>query len=672
MHKPQTAADLDQLCVNALRFLAVDAVEKANSGHPGAPMEAAPLGYVLWTRLLKHNPRNPRWPNRDRFVLSAGHASMLIYGLLHLAGYDLSLEDLKNFRQWGSRTPGHPEHGLVPGVETTTGPLGQGLGNSVGMALAERFLAARFNRPGFSLVDYFVWCFASDGDMMEGVGAEAASLAGHLGLGKLKCVYLDNRITIEGSTSLAFSEDVGRRFEAYGWQVIRVEDANDLGAVQKALETARAQTVRPSLVIVRTHIAYGSPNKMDTADAHGAPLGPEETRLTKEALGWPPEPPFYVPEDVPPHFRPAAQRGAEAEAQWNALLQRYRQAQPDLAAEWDRLQEGRLPEGWQKRLPVFKPEESLATRQASGKVINALAPVLPELLGGSADLGPSNNTMIKDGGDFSADNPAGRNLHFGVREHAMGAVLNGMALTGGLIPYGGTFLIFSDYMKPAIRMAALMGLGVIYVMTHDSVGLGEDGPTHQPVEQLASLRAVPNLVVIRPADAAETVVAWRVALERRRGPTLLVLTRQKVPVLDRASLAPAMDAAKGAYVLSSSGDQKPQVLILATGSEVSVALEAQAKLSARGVPAWVVSMPSWELFEAQPPAYRDAVLPPSVRARVAVEAGASLGWHKYVGPQGALVTLDRFGASAPGEVALKNLGFHPDNVANAALALLNR
>jgi transketolase len=663
-------APRDALCVNTIRFLAVDAVEKANSGHPGTPMEAAPLAYVLWTRFLKHNPKDPAWPNRDRFVLSAGHASMLLYGLLHLTGYDLSLDDLKNFRRWGSKTPGHPEYGVAPGVETTTGPLGQGFGNGVGMAVAERALAARFNRPGFPVVDHFIYAFVSDGDIMEGVASEAASLAGHLKLGKLKYIYLDNRITIEGDTALAFSEDVGKRFEAYGWQVVKVGDANDLTGLQEAYKSILSQTERPSLMIVRTHIGYGSPNKQDKADAHGAPLGPEETLLTKDALGWPREPAFHVPPEALAVFREQVETGAAAQKKWQALFEGYRKAHPDQAAEWARMEKSPLPEGWEKSLPVFKAGESLATRQASGKVINALAPVVPALMGGSADLAPSNDTLIKGEKDFSAAEPAGRNMHFGVREHGMGAVLNGMALSGRLIPYGGTFLIFTDYMKPAMRLAALSELGVIYVMTHDSVGLGEDGPTHQPIEQLASLRAVPHMAVIRPADANETAMAWRAALERRRAPTVLALTRQKLPVLDRTKHASAEGLLKGAYTLADAPGFR--AILMATGSEVHVALAAQAKLAEKGVPARVVSMPCWELFEAQPASYKEEVLPASVTARVAVEAASPLGWHKYVGLKGAVVALDRFGASAPGEVVLQKLGFSAENVASKTLSVLEK
>ncbi len=669
MGPDKTTTNIDTLCVNTIRFLAAEAVEKANSGHPGAPMEAATLGYVLWTRFLKHNPRHPHWPNRDRFVLSAGHASMLLYGLLHLTGYDLTLDDLKNFRQWGSRTPGHPENFLTPGVETTTGPLGQGFGNAVGMALAARFLAAKFNRPGYPVVDHFVHVFAGDGDLMEGVTSEAASLAGHLRLGNLKAVYLDNRITIEGSTALTFSEDVQKRFESYGWQVLRV-DGNDIPAVAAAFAEVRSQTARPSLMIARTHIGYGSPNKMDTAEAHGSPLGKEELALTKKNLGWPAEPAFHVPAEALAEYRKCVDRGQAAEREWADLFVRYRRAFPELAAEWDRLHRDPLEGPWKAKLPVFKAGDSLATRQASGKVINAVAPALPTLLGGSADLAPSTSTLIDGGGDFSADNGAGRNLRFGVREHAMGALLNGLALTPGMIPYGATFLVFSDYMKASLRLAALMGLRVIYIFTHDSAGVGEDGPTHQPVEHLAALRALPKMRVFRPADANETVVAWRLALERRDGPTALVLTRQKLPVLDRTKFASAENVSKGGYVLSPSSDGKPRVVLIATGSEVHVALRAQEELARRNISAQVVSLPSWELFDAQPPDYRDSVLPPGVAARVAVEAGASLGWHKYVGPRGALVTLDRFGASAPGEIALEKLGFNAGNVVDKALALL--
>ena len=663
-------ASPDQLCINTIRTLAMDAVQKANSGHPGLPMGAAAMAYVLWTRFLRHHPTNPSWPNRDRFILSAGHGCMLLYSLLHLTGYDLPLDELKRFRQWGSRTPGHSEYGLTPGVETTTGPLGQGFGNGVGMAIAERFLATHFNRPGYPIVDHYVYAIVSDGDLMEGISSEAASLAGHLGLGKLIYLYDDNRITIDGSTSLAFTENVGQRFDAYGWHVQRV-DGNDLKGVEAALSGAQAATERPSLIIARTHIAYGSPNKQDTAEAHGAPLGEEEIKLTKRALGWPLEPAFYIPGEALAHFREALQRGRAWETQWQAQFDAYAAAHPELAAEWRTVINGRLPEGWADKLPAFTPGGGgMATREASGKVLNAIAPHLPTLIGGSADLTPSNNTYLKGYGDFQRDNVGARNLHFGVREHAMGSILNGMALHGGVIPYGGTFLIFSDYMRPAIRLAALSHIHVIYVFTHDSIGLGEDGPTHEPIEHLASLRAMPNLTVIRPADANETVVAWRVALEHRGGPVALALTRQKLPVLDRTTLASADLLRRGAYVLTDAGNGQPNIILIATGSEVQLALEARQRLAARGIGARVVSMPSWELFEQQPDSYRDEVLPPSVTARLAIEAASPHGWHRYVGTMGAVIGMTRYGASAPYHVLMEQFGFTADNVTSRALALL--
>ncbi|MEK6661887.1 MAG: transketolase [candidate division NC10 bacterium] len=661
---------LDQLCINTIRTLAMDAVQKANSGHPGLPMGAAAMAYVLWTRFLRHHPTNPSWPNRDRFILSAGHGCMLLYSLLHLTGYDLPLDELKRFRQWGSLTPGHSEHGLTPGVETTTGPLGQGFGNGVGMAIAERFLANYFNRPGYPIVDHYVYAIVSDGDLMEGVSSEAASLAGHLGLGKLIYLYDDNRITIDGSTSLAFTENVGQRFEAYGWHVQRV-DGNNLKEVEAALSAAQAATERPSLIIARTHIAYGSPNKQDTAEAHGAPLGEEEIKLTKRALGWPLEPAFYIPDEALGHFREALQQGRAWEAQWQAQFDAYAAAHPELAAEWRTVMNGRLPEGWADKIPAFTPGGgSMATREASGKVLNAIAPHLPTLIGGSADLTPSNNTYLKGYGDFQRDNVGARNLHFGVREHAMGSILNGMALHGGVIPYGGTFLIFSDYMRPAIRLAALSHIHVIYVFTHDSIGLGEDGPTHEPIEHLASLRAMPNLTVIRPADANETAVAWRVALEHRGGPVALALTRQKLPVLDRTTLASADLLRRGAYVLTDASNGQPDIILIATGSEVQLALEARQRLAARGIGARVVSMPSWELFEQQPDSYRDEVLPPSVTARLAIEAASPHGWHRYVGSMGTVIGMTRYGASAPYHVLMEQFGFTADNVTSRALALL--
>jgi transketolase len=656
-----------------MRMLAVDAVEQARSGHPGMPMGAAPLAYVLWTRFLKHHPANPAWPDRDRFVLSAGHGSMLLYSLLYLTGYDLPLDELRRFRQWGSRTPGHPEHGLAPGVETTTGPLGQGFANGVGMAMAEAFLAQRFNRPDHTLIDHYTYGIVSDGDLMEGVAAEAASLAGHLRLGKLIYCYDDNHISIDGPTDLAFSEDVGRRFEAYGWHVQALPDGNDLTAMQAALQAAQAERTRPSLLLVRTHIGYGSPHKQDTAEAHGAPLGSEEVKLTKAYFQWPQEPPFYVPEAALAHFRRALERGSRWEQAWQARFQAYAAAYPDLAEEWERWLRRELPAGWEASLPRFSAADgAMATRVASGRVLNALAPQIPNLIGGSADLATSNNTLLRGGGDFGPANRAGRNLYFGVREHAMGAILNGLALHGGVIPYGATFLIFSDYMRPAIRLAALSKLPVIYVFTHDSIGLGEDGPTHQPIEHLAALRAMPNLTLIRPADANETAVAWGVALTQTQGPVALALTRQNLPVLDRTQMAAADGLERGAYILLDAEDGAPDLLVMASGSEVALAVEARARLVQQGVRVRVVSMPSWELFEQQPQAYRDTVLPPGVTRRLAIEAGVPQGWHYYVGQAGAVLGLTRFGASAPGQVVMERLGFTVDNVVRHALQLLGR
>ncbi len=664
---------LHQLCINTIRTLAMDAVQKANSGHPGMPMGAAAMAYVLWTRFLKHDPANPAWPDRDRFVLSAGHGSMLLYSLLHLTGYALDLDELKSFRQWGSRTPGHPERGLAPGVETTTGPLGQGFANGVGMALAERFLAHHFNRPGHTIVDHFTYAIVSDGDLMEGVSSEAASLAGHLGLGKLIYLYDDNRISIEGSTDLAYTEDVARRFLAYGWHVQRLSDGNDLAAVTAALRAAQMEAHRPSMIITRTHLGFGSPHKQDSAEAHGAPLGQEEVNLTKQALGWPLEPAFYIPDQALAHFREALGRGRAWEEEWETRFQAYAREYPELAAEWQRAMAGTLPEGWQAALPVFSPQEGpMATRTASGKVLNALSPVLPTLLGGSADLAPSTDTYVKGAGDFQAKSPGGRNLRFGVREHAMGGILSGLALHGGVIPYGGTFLVFSDYMRPSIRLAALMGLGVIYVFTHDSIGLGEDGPTHQPVEQLAALRAIPGLTVIRPADATETVAAWRMALEHRDGPVALILTRQKLPILDRTKYPPASGLARGAYVLADPPGRCPEITLIATGSEVHLALLARERLLGQGIAARVVSMPSWEFFDREPQEYRDQVLPPEMTARLAVEAGISQGWHRYVGSAGDVISIERFGASAPYEILMEKFGFTVGNVVSRALALLGR
>ena len=653
------SADLEQLCINTVRTLAMDAVQKANSGHPGTPMALAPLTYVLWNEVMEHNPRNPDWANRDRFVLSAGHASMLLYSMLYLTGYGLTLDDLKGFRQWDSRTPGHPEHGHAPGVEATTGPLGQGISNAVGMALAERMLAERYNQPGHEVIDHRTYVIASDGDLMEGVASEACSLAGFLGLGKLTVFYDDNRITIEGSTDLAFGEDVAGRFRAYGWNVLAIADVNNVAEVRLVMQQAAVSSDRPTLVVTKTHIAYGSPNKQDTAGAHGAPLGADEVAATKQNLGWPYAEPFSVPEDALNVYRRTVDRGSAAQAAWESRFAAYQAAHPELAAELSRVLAGRLPEGWTAALPSFKEGEAAATRSASGAVLNALAPVIPELVGGSADLAPSTDTNLKDAGHIGPGAFGGRNLHFGIREHAMGAILNGMALHGGLRGYGGTFLVFADYMRPSVRLAALTGLPVVYVYTHDSIGLGEDGPTHQPVEHLASLRAIPNLVVIRPADANETAGAWKVALERTGGPTALALSRQRLPVLRPGS---AVD--KGAYVLEDGG----HVVLIGTGSEVSACLEARTLLAETGIAARVVSMPSWELFAEQPASYRDQVLPPGVPS-LAVEAGASFGWERWAN---ASVTIDRFGASAPGEVALERLGFSPQNVAQQARALLGK
>ncbi len=664
---------LAERAINTIRFLSVDAVQKANSGHPGTPMALAPLAYLLWTRFLRYNPGNPDWPDRDRFVLSCGHASMLLYSMLHLTGYDLSLDELRAFRQWGSRTPGHPEAGHTPGVEVTTGPLGQGLANAVGMAIASRWLAQRFHRPGHEIVTHRVVALCSDGDLMEGVASEAASLAGFHRLGNLVAFYDDNRITIEGSTDLAFREDVAGRFRAYGWNVRSVADGNtDLEGLAAAAEAAFAETSRPTLVIVRTEIAYGSPNKRGTAEAHGAPLGEKEVALAKEALGWPAQPPFHVPADVLAHFREAVPRGEALEREWRVRMAGYQEAFPDLAAEWERGQWGDLPKGWDGEIPVFAPESApLATRSASHKVLNGIARRVPEFLGGSADLGPSNETLIQGGGDFLPDAPpGGRNLHFGVREHAMGAILNGMARHGGVIPYGGTFLIFSDYMRPPIRLAAMMGIRVIYVFTHDSVGVGEDGPTHQPVEQLASLRTVPNLRVLRPADANETAAAWRIAVTRTGGPSALVLTRQKVPVLPAEAVFRDGNVFRGGYIFEEGGTADPRVILIGTGSELHVARAARRILETEGIPARVVSLLCGEAFDAQPREYRDAVLPPAVTARVTVEAGSTFGWDRYAGAAGARVGIDRFGASAPGDTVMRKLGITAENVAARARELL--
>ncbi len=676
---------LDELCVNSIRMLSVDAVEKANSGHPGAPMGLAPAAYILWTRFLKHNPRNPAWPDRDRFVLSAGHGSMLLYSMLHLTGYDLPLEEIKNFRQWKSRTPGHPERGMTPGVEVTTGPLGQGFGNGVGMAIAEAYLAARYNRPDFAVFNHFTYAIVSDGDLMEGVAAEAASLAGHLRLGKLIYLYDNNHITLAASADLTFTEDVAMRFDAYGWHTQAVANGNDLAAIDKALGVASAETARPSLILLRTHIGYGSPGKQDSFEAHGAPLGKEEVAATRKKLGWTNEP-FVVPEEALKKFRETVDKGARAEAEWQEKFSAYAQKFPDLAKELEQILRGALPPGWDHAIPEFPVDaKGMATRVASGKVLAAIAPKLPSLIGGSADLNPSTHTALKDLGDFESAQKdfrqsqgaagggfsyAGRNIHFGVREHAMGAACNGMAAHGGIVPFASTFLIFADYMRPSIRLAALMELGVIYVFTHDSIAVGEDGPTHQPVEHLAALRAIPRLVVIRPGDANETAAAWRVAVETRDRPVALILSRQNVPTLDRKEFAAADGLRKGAYILADAPGGKPDIVLIGTGSELSLVVAARQKLLERKIDARVVSMPSWELFDEQPKDYRDSVLPPALRPRLAVEAGLPQGWHRYVGDGGDMLGVERFGASAPGNVVLEKFGFTVDNVMERALALL--
>jgi transketolase len=664
-----TRAELDQLAITTIRTLSMDAVEKANSGHPGTPMALAPLAYVLYTRHLKHSPRHPAWADRDRFVLSAGHASMLLYATLFLTGYGVSLDDLRNFRQWGSPTPGHPEHGHAPGVETTTGPLGQGFANAVGMALAEAHLAARFNRPGHTIVDHRTYVIASDGDLMEGVSHEAASLAGHLRLGKLLVFYDDNRITIEGSTDLAYSDDAAQRFAGYGWHVQHVADVNDLAALDAAVAAAHGDP-RPSLVVVRSHIGYGAPTRQDTAEAHGAPLGKDDIAGAKRFYGAPPED-FHVPAEALEHSRACVARGEQLERDWQRRLAGYRAAHPADAAAFEAALAGTLPAGWDKALPVFTSKDgAMATRAASGKVLNALAGVLPALIGGSADLAPSNNTIIKGSPDFAAGRYDGRNLHFGIREHGMAGALNGMALHGGVRPYGATFLVFSDYMRPSIRLAALMGLPVIYVFTHDSIGLGEDGPTHQPIEHLAALRAIPNMTVIRPADAPETALAWRAAIEHTSGPVALVLTRQKVPLIDRATHAPADGARKGGYVLAEASGGAPKLLLMGTGSEVSLCLAARELLERDRIPTRVVSLPSLEIFARQDAAYRDQVLPPAVPLRVAVEAATPFGWDRWVGDAGTVIGIERFGASAPYERIYQEFGLTPEHIAARARALL--
>jgi transketolase len=667
-----TDKTLEQLCVNTIRTLAIDGVQKANSGHPGMPMGMADAAFVLWTQFLRHNPKNPDWPNRDRFVLSAGHGSMLLYSLLHLTGYDLPLEQLKQFRQWGSLTPGHPEYGLTPGVETTTGPLGQGFANGVGMAIAEVFLAATFNRPGFELVNHYTYAIVSDGDLMEGVSHEAASMAGHMKLGKLIYLYDDNHISIDGSTDLAFTEDRMQRFEAYGWHTQQI-DGHDRAAVAAAIQAAQAVTNKPSIIACRTSIGFGSPNRANTAKAHGEPLGLDEVKLTKQTYGWNPDKEFYIPDEALAHFRQAVERGAQWEATWKELAEGYAQQHPAAADLFRRALSGELADGWEEALPVFPADaKGMATRAASGQVLNAIAAALPNLIGGSADLAPSNNTMLKGYPAFANESFAGRNFHFGVREHGMSSVLNGMTLHGGVIPYGGTFLVFADYSRPALRLAALSHIPSIFVFTHDSIGLGEDGPTHQPIEHLAALRAIPNLTVIRPADANETAQAWKIALEKRDGPTALILTRQNLPTYDRATMGNAAGVSKGAYILSDTQRIYPDVILIATGSEVQLAVEAQAKLAEQGIGARVVSMPSWELFEKQSEEYQNSVLPASVKARVAIEAASPFGWERWVGSTGTIIGLNHFGASAPYKTIYQQFGFTTDNVVLRALAAVDK
>lgn len=663
---------IEQLGINTVRILSVDAVQKANSGHPGMPMGAAPMGHVLWADYMRYNPKNPDWANRDRFILSAGHGCMLQYSFLYLTGYDCTLDDIKNFRQLNSKTAGHPEHALMPGIDVTTGPLGQGFANGVGFAIAQKHLAARYNRPGFDIFNYNIYAICSDGDMMEGVTSEAASLAGHLQLGNIIYLYDDNHISIEGSTGITFTEDVAKRFEAYDWHVQVVEDGNDIVAIAAAVKNAKAETTRPSLIKVRTHIAYGSPNKVDTAGAHGSPLGVEEIKLVKSFFGFDPEQSFVVPDEVLKYYRAIGERGTSLENEWNELFTKYKTAFPELAAEYELAVSGKLPQGWKDNLPLFEAsDKKMATRQASGKVLNAIAAVVPNLIGGSADLSPSTDTTLNGFDSFTPASYGGRNFHFGIREHAMGSALNGMALTKGVIPYGATFLIFSEYMRPPIRLAAIMKIRPIFVYTHDSIGLGEDGTTHQPVEQLISLRSIPNITLIRPADANETTQAWRVALEHTDGPVVLVFTRQGLPIIDQSKFGKATELEKGAYILSDSF-LEPQIILIATGSEVDLILQAQELLKEEGIASRVVSMPSWELFEKQDEAYKEKIFPQAIKKRLAVEAGSPLGWHKYVTDEGAIIAMTTFGESAPAEDLYKLFGFTVENVVAKAMALLGK
>jgi transketolase len=662
--------NIEQLCIDTVRVLSADAVQKANSGHPGMPMGAAPMGHVLWSQFMNYSPHNPQWANRDRFILSAGHGCMLQYSFLHLTGYDISLDDIKNFRQLHSKTAGHPEFGLAPGIDVTTGPLGQGFANGIGFAIAQKHLAARYNKPGFPIFDYHIYAICSDGDMMEGVTSEAASLAGHLELGNIIYLYDDNHISIEGSTDIAFNEDVAKRFEAYNWHVQIVDDGNDINAIAIAVRNAKAETQRPSLIKVRTEIAYGSPNKVNTAGSHGSPLGADELKKTKEFLGFDPEKFFFIPDEVSEYYLSAGKKGVERESKWNELYQNYKKEFPELAAEYEMASAGKFPEGWKEKLPAFEPsDKKLATRQASGQVLNAIAEYFPGLIGGAADLAPSTETNLKKFNAFTSEDRSGRNFHFGIREHAMGSALNGMALTKGIIPYGATFLIFSEYMRPPIRLAAIMKIRPIYVFTHDSIGLGEDGTTHQPIEQLISLRSIPNLMVIRPADANETREAWRVAIEHQGGPVALILTRQGLPVLDQSKYTHASELEKGAYILSEA-HAAPQLILIATGSEIALILQVQSSLKEEGIAARVVSMPCWELFEKQEDNYKEKVLPKALKKRLAVEAGSVLGWHKYVTDEGAIHGMTTFGESAPADDLFKEFGFTVEHITAKAKELL--
>jgi transketolase len=661
---------LRQLCIDTVRVLAADAVQKANSGHPGTPMALAPLGHVLWSESMNYNPQNPEWANRDRFILSAGHACMLQYSFLYLAGYPITLDDIKKFRQLHSKTAGHPEYGLLPGIEVTTGPLGQGFANGVGFAIAQKYMAARFNKAGFDIFNYKIYVICSDGDLMEGVASEAASVAGHLQLGNMIYLYDDNHITIEGNTNLSFDENVAQRFEGYGWHVQVLADGNDVDALSDAIKNAQEETNRPSLIKIRTQIGYGSPNKVDTASAHGSPLGEAEVKLVKKNFSFDPDKYFEVPDEVLKYYREAGQRGAKKEQDWNALYQSYKEKYAALANEYELLGSGKLPEGWKEKLPVFKSgEKPIATRKASGKTLNAIADYFPNLIGGSADLSPSTDTNLEKYKSFSSANHNGRNFHFGIREHAMGSILNGMALSKYIIPFGATFFVFSDYMRPPIRLAAIMKIRSIFIFTHDSIGLGEDGTTHQPIEQLIGLRSIPNMTVIRPADANETVQAWRVALEHTDGPVALLLTRQEIPIIDQEKYTKATELEKGAYILSES-ETPPKVILISTGSEVQLILTAQRGLIERNIAARVVSMPSWELFEKQDATYKEKVFPSAIRKRLAVEAGSSLGWHKYVTDEGGVIGIDKFGESAPGEEVMKEYGFTVENIIKRTLDLL--